>query len=338
MSYRIRKFDTGVVYSAATRCNDRSFLFRPNHNPDNPLLDASCPANALDPANDITPIPSVINIIGASIGRALKNHPIPLNWYEANVDHEHPGFTPGCDAERAEVPHFFRDAHSLIAREINRLLDRENHVYGQRYRAEPCLDDASAEQKLIYAMVNAVKDGQVEHVSDSPFFSTFRHLALGEPLKFWYIDRTAWWRKGGPIAGNRPKDHMRWVTFELTPLPEWEGLTVHQRQARFRHLIREAEQIAADERAIDGRSVIGLPALQRLDPRDRPHAPKKSGRQPLCHASDPAVRRQYRRDWREFLRAYRAASIAYRAGDLGVKFPEGSFRPPLVTMYAASGL
>ena len=338
MSCRIRRFEAGVVYSAATRCNDRAFLFRPNHNPDNPLLDASCPANALDPSNDITPIPSIINIIGASIGRALQNHPIPLNWYEANVHHEHDGFTPGDDAERADVPHFFRDAHSLIAREINRLLGRENHVYGERYRVEPCLDDESAEQKLVYAMANAVKDGQVERVSESPFFSTFRHLAYGDPLKFWYTDRTAWWRKGGPIRGNRSKDHTKWVTFELAPLPGWEKLTVHQRRTRFRHLIREAEKMAADERAIEGRPVAGVPALRRLDPRDRPHDPQKSGRQPLCHASDPAVRRRYRRDWREFRKAYRAASIAYRAGDLGVEFPDGSFRPPLVTMYSASAL
>jgi hypothetical protein len=338
MGCRIRKFDTGVVYSAAIRCNDRAFLFRPNHNPDNPLLDASCPAIALDPGNDTTPIPSVINIIGASVGRALEKHPVELHWFEANVHHEHNGLTPADDAQRGEIPHFFRDAHSLIAREINRLLDRENHVYGERYRAEPCLNDASAEQQLVYAMVNAVKDGQVERVSESPFFSTFRHLAFGEPLKFWYIDRTAWWKKGGPIPGNREKDHTKWVEFSLAPLPGWASMSVHQRRTRFRHLVREAEESAAEERAAEGRSVVGVRALRRLDPRDRPRDPKKSGRQPLCHTSDPEVRRQYRRDWREFLRAYRAASIAYRAGDLGVEFPDGSFRPPLVTMYTASAL
>jgi hypothetical protein len=335
---RIRRYEVGIVYSAAIRCNDRSFLFRPNHNPGNPLLDASCPANALDPANDITPIPSVINIIGASIGRALQKHQIRLNWFEVNVDHEHPGFTPSDDAQRADVPHFFRDVHSLIAREINRLLDREDHVYGERYRAEPCLDDESAEQKLVYAMINAVKDGQVERVSESPFFSTFRHLAHGDPLTFWYIDRTAWWKKGGPIRGNRPKDHMKWVTFELAPLPGWESMTMHQRQTRFRHLVREAEEIAAQERQAEGRTVVGVPALRRLDPRDRPRNPKRSGLQPLCHASDNATRKAYERDWREFLKAYRTASIAYRAGAFAVEFPDGSFRPPLVTMYTASAL
>jgi hypothetical protein len=50
------------------------------------------------------------------------------------------------------------------------------------------------------------------------------------------------------------------------------------------------------------------------------------------------VRRRYRRDWLEFRKAYRAASIAYRAGDLAVEFPDGSFLPPLVTMYTASAL
>jgi hypothetical protein len=335
---RIRRYDTGVVYSAATRCNDRQFLFRPDHNPANPLLAASCPANALNKANDVTPVPSVVNVIGASVGRALAKHPVDLNWFEANLDHEHAGVAPADGAQRAEIPHFFRGAHSLIAREINRLLDREDHVYGERYRVEPCLDDASAEQKLVYAMANAVKDGLVERVSESPFFSTFRHLAFGEPLRFWYIDRTAWWRKGGPRPGNREKDHLKWVTFALAPLPGWGSMTVHQRRARFRHLVREAEQIAAEARAVEGRGVAGVAALRRLDPRDRPRNPKKFGPQPLCHTADPALRRAYKRDWRDFLQAYRAASLAYRAGDFEVEFPDGSFRPPLVTMYSASAL
>jgi hypothetical protein len=335
---RIRWFRTGRTYSAAIRCNDRQFLFRPNHNPENPLLDAACPANALDPNNDVTPVPSLINIFGASVGRALANHPVDLNWYEANVDHEHDGVTPRDDAQRAAIAEFFRDAHSLIARGVNHLLERENHVYGERYRAEECVDDAAAERKLVYAMANAVKDGMVERVSESPFFSTYRHLAFGEPLKFWYIDRTAWWRNGGPRPGNREKDHMEWVEFSLAPLPGWEALTVHQRQTRFRHLVREAEELAARERAAEGRTVVGVPALRRLDPRDRPRNPKRSGRQPLCHASDPAAYKLYRREWRELRRAHRAASIAFRSGDLSVEFPDGTFRPPLVTMYTASAL
>jgi hypothetical protein len=337
VSCRIRRFETGFVHSAVCRCNDRQFLFRPNHNPHNPLLDASCPANALDPSNDNVPIPSVINVIGASVGRALERHPVSLNWFEANLHHEHDGFTPSDDT-RESVPHFFRDTHSLVAREINRLLGRENHVYGERYRAEPCLDGESAEQQLVYAMTNAVKDGQVERVSQSPFFSTFRHLAYGEPLRFWYVDRTAWWRKGGPRPGNREKDHLKWVEFALAPLPGWEGMTVHQRRTRFRRLVKEAEETAAREREVEGRKVAGVSSLRRLDARARPVDPKKSGRQPLCHASEPAVRRAYKREWREFLRAYRAASIAYRSGDFEIEFPDGSFRPPLVTMYTSSHL
>jgi hypothetical protein len=58
----------------------------------------------------------------------------------------------------------------------------------------------------------------------------------------------------------------------------------------------------------------------------------------FCRILGTQPRRQYRRDWQEFREAYRAASIAYRAGDLAVEFPDGSFRPPLVTMYSASAL
>jgi len=58
---RIRRFEVGVVYSVAIRCNDREFLFKPNHDPASPLLEAGCAPRSLDPSNDLVPKQSVIN-------------------------------------------------------------------------------------------------------------------------------------------------------------------------------------------------------------------------------------------------------------------------------------
>jgi len=46
----------------------------------------------------------------------------------------------------------------------------------------------------------------------------------------------------------------------------------------------------------------------------------------------------FKREWREFLREYRRASIDYRAGYFEREFPDGSYRPPLITPYTASCL
>ena len=86
-------YEPGLTYNSVSRTVDRTFLFKPNHRKDNVLLAEGCPANALDPRNRIIPVPSIINIIGSSVGRALANNPIELNWFEGNVSH------PLCSAE-----------------------------------------------------------------------------------------------------------------------------------------------------------------------------------------------------------------------------------------------
>ncbi len=57
-------------------------------------------------------------------------------------------------------------------------------------RLHPWFDDKAAEQKLIYALTNPVKDNLIETVSQSPFFSMYHHQAFGDELRFWYLDYT----------------------------------------------------------------------------------------------------------------------------------------------------
>ncbi len=87
MGSRIRLFEPNIIYSAVSRTVDRAFLFAPNHRKDNPLLRLDSDPNALSPDNLIVPEPSVINIIGSSIGRALKENPINIHYFEGNINH-----------------------------------------------------------------------------------------------------------------------------------------------------------------------------------------------------------------------------------------------------------
>jgi hypothetical protein len=338
MGGRIRIVEPNLVYSATQRCNDRLFLFRPDHNPRNPLLHIDCPVEALDPASPMLPVPSTINVIGASAARAQVLDPLDLCWLEGNLNHLHDGVLPGPDQVENVAP-FFRDFLSGVARGTNRLLQRANHVFGGRTRVQPCLDLPSAEQQLVYALTNAVKDGLVERVSESPFFSTYRHLAFGEPLEFWRIDWAGYWEAGGTRKKNHaPKDYLRWERLALAPLPGWECLTIHQRQARVRVLVRGVEEEIAERRRCEGRGLVGVPRLYTLSPFERPKTLPDDGPQPLCHSSDPEARRDFKRRWREILREHRKASIDYRAGNHEREFPQGTYRPPIVKIYTSSRL
>jgi len=338
MSGRIRVWEPNIVYSGAQRCNDRTFLFKPNQRPDNPLLHESCPPEALDPLNDLIPEPSTVNIIGSSLARAHERHPVDITWWEANVNHQHPGILPRVDQLENIAP-FLQQANSLIARGVNKLYDREGHVFSGPIRFTPCLDDASAERQLIYALTNPVKDELVESVRRSPFFSTFRHQAYGEPLRYWYIDWEAWWlRGGGRRKGNRPKDFLKWVELPITPLPAFGEWPEHRIQSRVRHEARVIEEETRRRLRTEGRTVTSVSGLYTLSPNDVPRERKESGPQPICHAADPLLRLEYKRRWREILQEHREASWDFRMGYHERGFPEGTYRPPLTTIYTSSHL
>jgi len=334
---RIRMYEPNQVYEATIRTVDRAFLFAPNHHKSRPLIADTSPPNALDTRNNLIPEPSVVNIFGAAIGRALRRFPISIHYFEANIDHPHIGFSASEDQLDNIVP-FFQTAFSLIARGVNRLRDREGPLFSSRLRVRPCIDDKQAEKTLLYAVTNVAKDNLVAHISESPFFTTYHHQAKGAPLRYWYIDYNAYWTAGGTSKKNhRLKDYLRWVNWRCEPLPSHQSMSEPQRQTWLRKQVKEKEAAFAKERGQSGKTVIGVKRLRETDPRDRPKSPKKSGPAPLCHASDKESAREFEEKWKQFKDAFIAASADYRGGIRDREFPVGSYKPPLLDIARPNG-
>ena len=76
------------------------------------------------------------------------------------------------------------------------------------------------------------------------------------------------------------------------------GMDVHQRQTWMRKQVRTIESACKVERKDSGKTVLGKAGLYEVDPRDRPKNPKKSGKRPLCHASDPELAKEHKKQWR----------------------------------------
>ena len=339
MGKRLRLWQPHYIYSTVERIADRQFAFKPNHLPDQPLLRWDSDPRALDPNNKLIPKPSIINIIGSSLVRAQQNNPVDILWADSNINHMQTGIRVNHIDDLDRISAFKRDANSMIARFTNQTIQRDGHLLTGPFRAEPCLDGPSAEQQLLYAVCNVVKDGLVDTVRQSPFLSTYRHFAYGDDLAFWWIEWSGYDLAGGTRNKRiHPKDFLKWGKLELTDLPEWEELTVHQRQTRFRQQVREIEEENRYIRREQGRTVVGVPALFATDPRDRPKNPKASSPEPLCHASNHEQRHAFKKSWREFVSEYRRASWDFRNGYWEREFPQGSFRPPIATIYNASCL
>ncbi len=311
MARRPRRWKENAAYAEVKRTVDRQFLLKPT--------------------------PEIKNIIGASLGRALKKYPVKLFWAEGNVNHMQvgreplPGMTDNCSR-------FDQMFYSLLSRGVNKLLGREGAVWSSRNRSTEVIDDKALEQQLFYAVTNMVKDGLLDKVRHTKGFSCYEALATGKVEKYWYTDWTAWWNGGGKRNKKPISTYRKCVEVRYEPLPGWKGMAEHQRQAHFRREVRKLEERFREERRREGRRELGPRGLAALDPRERPRTEKEKTPQPLCHSSTREGRERYKEEWREFLDAYQRASAEYRKGNFAVEFPDGSFRPPLVTVVSHAEL
>jgi hypothetical protein len=74
-----------------------------------------------------------------------------LHWFEGNLSHIRRGVSAGPD-QLENLSIFFQRVDSVIAVQLNKILDREGHLFSGRFRIEPCLDHNAAEQKLLYSI------------------------------------------------------------------------------------------------------------------------------------------------------------------------------------------
>lgn len=332
MSCRLRMIEPDIVYEVVTGTVDRQFLFRPNSHPSNPLLHESCHPDALDPQNDHLPKPSIFNIIGYALARAMELHPVKLHAAEQNINHIHSNISVDIE-QLGNISMFYRTAHSIIARQINKLYNREGHVFAGRLRATSCEDDDAAEDKLIYSITNIVKDGLVDRQNGKVFLSSFPQLSKCERLRFWTIDWRRFHKKGGfRVKSHRPKDYIVWKELEFDWLAGYLNWSESKRQTRIRKQIAEKTETIAEELKAEGKSPMTIARLKALDPRSRPKTPRKSTRQPQCHASTKDAATAFQERQRRFIDDYVPASADFRNGNYQRAFPLGSYRPPLMAI------
>ena len=117
------------------------------------------------------------------------------------------------------------------------------------------------------------------------------------------------------------------------PVPQpfsfcWAHLTPEDYRQRVTELVEAIESEARAELARTGRVPLGVAAILRQKPDDRP-AWRKRSPAPLYHAATKAVRKAFWEAYATFVAAFREAADRWREGDRSARFPIGSFPPGL---------
>ncbi len=207
---------------------------------------------------------------------------------------------------------------------------RQGPSWARRYTHIPVAPEDEAQvARLRYVLENSVKEFLVHRPTDWPGVHSARALLEGRPMEggVWY-DRTALYearRRGERVD---LEDFAEPETVHLSPLPCWQGLSEDEIRDHLAALLETIERENAERRMAEGKSLLGVKAVLRRHPHDRPKKLSRSPAPPF-HAATKEAWTSLRDTYNAFAASFREAAEALKAGVLDFEFPPGSFPPSL---------
>jgi hypothetical protein len=226
-----------------------------------------------------------------------------------------------CD-ESAELADWACYFLGNLARAVNRIRGRWGTFFQRRYSAEPVLDVEALHERLVYVATNPVKAGLCRHHRNWPGVLLFAETRLPKVVPVSWMNRSR--RLASGDVGVSPElDALRVdALLVVAPVPSIDSEDV----ASVAQAVEARERSLANDRPRTRRRTMTRARVLAQSWSSAPPDPKRSPR-PLCHASDPGLRRAFVLGLEAFVSAFREASAIHRSGAGGIRFPEWSFPP-----------
>jgi REP element-mobilizing transposase RayT len=275
----------------------------------------------------LRPGPALNPIIIGALARSKRLHGVRIIAFAFLSGHLH--LMIEVD-DALQLSRFMCHFLSKLAREVGRLTDWREKIFGRRYQAIVISTEKAAQiERLRYILANGTKEGLVERPQDWPGVHAVRALLGEEILEGVWNDRTQEYaarrlrrQKADPSRYESPE------VLTLDPLPCWKHLSEEARRSRIASMVAAIQAEAAARRERTGIAPLGPEAILRQDPFSQPVRLKKSPA-PRFHAASRKMRRYLYRLYSKFVEQFRDAAEKLRAGDRSARFPPGSFPPGL---------
>ena len=274
----------------------------------------------------LKPTGELRSVVIGVLARAQRLYPVEIHAFVFLSNHYHLLVT----VENAlQLARFMNYLNSNLAREAGRLNGWEERLWGRRYQAiVVSQEEASQVNRLRYLLSQGCKEGLVARPRDWPGAQSVEALVEGKRLE------GLWWNRTQEYAARtrgEKFDRLRYAEaerIELEALPCWRHLSKQEYGRRVGEVIMQIEVETAARHRREGTRPLGVKVILAQHPHDRPHKLKKAWA-PAFHVATKTALRELVEAYRWFVGAYREAAERLREGNLGARFPQGSFPPRL---------
>jgi len=235
----------------------------------------------------------------------------------------------------ANRAHYMRDFNSSVARAIPRFQTNYpgGRPWARRYSSDFLPSAADIEEYFFYVVLQPVKDGLVNDIRQYPGYNCFEDAVTGRVRQYCVVN----WKKYNDAKRWDPnvpiEKFLETHSLKFSRLPGYEGLSQAEYESMMRRKLKKRTADIIRQRA--GKPCLGADKLTMVQPGSRPHRTKTSSRydhRPRVLSRNPK-RRATGNDWYfQTIGEYKHCSKLYRAGDLTVVFPKGTYKPPLFTV------
>jgi hypothetical protein len=267
-------------------------------------------------------------VILGYVAKFSKRYSIKLYAIAVEGSHTHqPIATP--EGRRAD---YMRDLNSCIARAVPRYTPEYpgGSFWERRYSPEVLPAPEDLENYFFYTVLQPVQDGLVEKISEYPWYNCFYDAVNGIEREYEVVD---WARYNADRRYKRNisfKDYIEVHVLKYERLPGYEALSQKEYALLTGKKLEERRVKIVEERLAEGKGFLGREKLLMIKRGSRARNPKKSDRytpRPRVLCVCPVRRDRYVSWYFRIYNEYKSASKRYRAGEQGVKFPPGTYKP-----------
>lgn len=229
---------------------------------------------------------------------------------------------------------FYRDFNARIAEGVRNLVEEfeGGPVFERRYSEQALPLEGDVEEQFFYSALQGVADGLCEFPDDYPGYNSFHDAINGVRRVFRHCDRATYNERRRYNKRLTPEDFTTEHILEFKRLPGYEKLTQREYRKMMLKKREERRQKLVAERRAKGLGFLPKQKLLEVVPGTKPKSTKKSGREskrPLVLTKCPEAKKIFLEWYFSIYEAYKVAVKLYRMGQLDVKFPPGTYRPPV---------